>query len=70
MGSQGVVASYMSEKKPVYAVLHSDMTGYQPEGQKPVIAVAGDNVNKDLTDVLVMLSNVYSDVDVVMTKCG
>jgi leucyl aminopeptidase len=70
LGSQKVVESYMKDKKDVYAVLHSDMTGYQPDGKSPFIAVARDNVDKALTDVLVMLTGVYSDLPAVMTKCG
>ncbi len=70
LGSQAVVKRYLEQKKPVYAVLHSDMTGYQPDGFKPIIAISTDFVSKELSITLQEMSNVYSGLPWKPTKCG
>ncbi|KAJ3315252.1 Leucine aminopeptidase 1 [Boothiomyces sp. JEL0838] len=70
LGSQKVVAKYVKEKIPVYAVFHNDMTGYQPEDSKPIVAVNTDNVNGPLTKTFEMIATTYAGVPWEYTKCG
>ena len=67
-GSQKVVASYLQKKKPVFAVLHSDMTGYQPDGLAPIVGISSDFVSKPLSDTLIKITEAYSDVEWKYTK--
>lgn len=67
-GSQKVVASYLQKKKPVFAVLHSDMTGYQPDGLEPIVGISSDFVSNPLSDTLIKITEAYSDVEWKYTK--
>lgn len=70
LGSQQVVEKYVKQKIPVFAVLHSDMTGYQPDGLDPVVAINTDFVSKELTTTLTQISDTYSGLPSKTTKCG
>ncbi|KAJ3274589.1 Leucine aminopeptidase 1 [Terramyces sp. JEL0728] len=70
LGSQKVVKKYTDDDINVYAVLHNDMTGYQPDGISPVIGISTDNVDKKLSKVLQIISEEYAGIKWVNTKCG
>lgn len=70
LGSQKVVAHYMQEQIPVYCVFHNDMTAYQPANRDPIIAISTDNIDKDLSDTLEMISDTYSGIKHAYTQCG
>lgn len=71
LGSQKVVRSYAELEKPVFAVLHSDMTGYQPDNLEPVIGVSTEDVDEGLTESLKMIIDTYSrGIKWKDTKCG
>eukprot|EP00842_Homolaphlyctis_polyrhiza_P002931 jgi/Hompol1/3639/HPOL_000271-RA len=70
LGSQKVVASYVKNKIDVFANFHNDMTGYQPEGKKPVVGISTDFVDPKLSKVLELVTETYSTIPWVHTKCG
>ncbi|KAI8927904.1 hypothetical protein BC831DRAFT_450925 [Entophlyctis helioformis] len=72
LGSQKVVASYIKNeaKTRVIANFHNDMTGYQPSKKKPVVGISTDFVNPKLTKFLELITETYSEIPWVHTKCG
>jgi leucyl aminopeptidase len=70
LGSQKVVSKYLKEGKKVFGVFHNDMTGYAPKGKTPVIGLSVEDTNRDLTAFLRVLSDGYSGIKWLNTKCG
>lgn len=71
IGSQVVVDEFITRNIPVKAVLHLDMTGFQPLGDNNKLWLITDNVNHDLTDFLGTLATTYAGVDEIgRTSCG
>lgn len=71
IGSQVVVDTFIERSIPVKAVLHLDMTGFQPTGDDNKLWLITDNVNADLTDFVGTLATAYAGVsEVGRTSCG
>ncbi|KAH6984304.1 hypothetical protein BKA56DRAFT_481308 [Ilyonectria sp. MPI-CAGE-AT-0026] len=67
LGSRDVMQSYVSSGVNVLAVVNQDMTGYSPNN---VIAVYTDYVDTTLTNFVMKLVPVYSDLPLLTDECG
>jgi leucyl aminopeptidase len=70
LGSQKVAAHYKKTKIPVYAVYHSDMTGYLKDANSPHVGIITDNVSKDLISSVEMVVDAYAGIPWIHMKCG
>ncbi|KAI9208267.1 uncharacterized protein BJ171DRAFT_490842 [Polychytrium aggregatum] len=70
LGSQKVVAKYQEDGVSVAGMYQIDMTGFTPEDKEPVIGISTDFVDDSLTTYLRKLSEEYSSVKWIDTKCG
>ncbi|KAF7540797.1 hypothetical protein G7Z17_g12105 [Cylindrodendrum hubeiense] len=67
LGSRDVMQAYVTAGVDVLAVVNQDMTGYSPNN---VIAVYTDYVDTPLTNYVMTLVPVYSDLPLSVDECG
>ncbi|KAI9000220.1 hypothetical protein BC832DRAFT_520323, partial [Gaertneriomyces semiglobifer] len=71
LGSQQVVSSYMNDKDVnVVAVFHFDMTGYTPPFSAPIVGLATDYTNVELTNYIKKVNEAYCETKWGDVKCG
>ncbi|KAF9434152.1 Leucine aminopeptidase 1 [Entomortierella beljakovae] len=70
LGSQDIAHSYKKRGVDVFAMLQNDQSGFVRSKDKEVIAVITDYVDRDLTGLVKLYVNAYTDIPIHETKCG
>ncbi|EPS42889.1 hypothetical protein H072_3172 [Dactylellina haptotyla CBS 200.50] len=74
LGSQAIFAQYKKDGRDVKAMLNQDMTGFVKgtleAGQKEVLGVVTDNVDKNLTAFIKKVIAAYCAIPAIDTRCG
>jgi leucyl aminopeptidase len=70
VGSQSVVDYFLEKSIPVKAAIQFDMTGYRVDPTDPTMWVYTDHVNKNLSNFVAKLIDIYVKVPVDYSRCG
>ncbi|KAF9932780.1 Leucine aminopeptidase 1 [Linnemannia zychae] len=70
LGSQAVASSYQKKGVEVFGMIQNDMTGFAGARFTESFGVIVDNVDPDLTELLMVYAREYGDIEIRETKCG